>query len=84
MSKLFSYPVGLVVDHIDTKSLGGNHHLANRGTAGRELRCRLIPPPPPPNKLDQRPLYIGLIINKPHSKLNGNKSNINYTDVGAN
>ena len=24
-----------------------------------------------------------LIVNKPHSKLNGNKSNINYTDVGA-
>ena len=54
-------PNSFFLDHIDTKSLGGNHHWVSRGTAGRELRCGLIPAPSSDlDKLDQRPLYIGL------------------------
>ena len=57
---LANRPNSFFVDHIDTRSLGGIHHWASRGTAGRELRSGQIPPPPALNKLDQRPLYIGL------------------------
>ena len=59
---LANQPNSFFLDHIDTRSLGGNHHWASRGTAGRELRYGLIPPPPALNKLDQRPLYKGLMI----------------------
>ena len=58
---LTNRPNSFFVDHIDTRSLGGNHHWVSRGTAGRELRCGHIVPLPALNKLDQRPLYIGLI-----------------------
>ena len=57
---LANQPNSFFLDHIDTRSLGGNHHWVSRGTAGRELRSGQIPPPPALNKLDQRPLYIGL------------------------
>ena len=57
---LANRPNSFFVDHIDTRSLGGIHHWASRGTAGRELRSGQILPPPALNKLDQRPLYIGL------------------------
>ena len=57
---LANRPNSFFVDHIDTRSLGGIHQWASRGTAGRELKCGHIVPPPALNKLDQRPLYIGL------------------------
>ena len=57
---LANRPNSFFVDHIDTRSLGGIHHWASRGTAGRELKCGHIVPLPALDNLDQRPLYIGL------------------------
>ena len=43
---LANQPNSFFLDHIDTRSLGGNHHWVSRGTTGRELRSGQIPPPP--------------------------------------
>ena len=68
---LANRPNSFFVDHIDTKSLGRNHNLANRGTAGRELRCGLIPPAPLQiSWIRGRSIYriIGCFINTGTSK----------------
>ena len=59
---LANQPNSFFLDHIDTRSLGGNHHWVSRVTTGQELRSGRFPPSPALNKLDQRPLYIGLSI----------------------
>ena len=48
---LANQPNSFFLDHIDTRSLGGNHHWVSRGTTGRELRSGQIPPPPALNRV---------------------------------